>query len=333
MVVKMRSSDVCVPISKINVAVPQLFRTRVTMTCDFTAGYRPPQRIAQGPPINGSTRSVAHVTAADLMADIASADLHTDAEVWGIEDEAVVDEALSHLTIERVTDVNGVRFQIRYAGADQPPIIILQGDRSSAAETLEEFRDAHAGGASRVRTVLENTVANVRLSRKAMHQEDMGVVLASRITETFAFAGNGLIYDQNDEWWEAEDRVPLVILRRSGNAEQSAQPEPRAARLHMVTWFERDLQQLRSRVILQVFRTASSTDNQRLKFRRLMPKISVSNTAKVLVPVDLEPPWKKVRENPTTRRASNKVCLQMTLDQYLKLLDWTGRQLRRKKAG
>jgi len=29
------------------------------------------------------------------------------------------------------------------------------------------------------------------------------------------------------------------------------------------------------------------------------------------------------QEKVTTRRASNKGCLSMTLDQYLKLLDWT----------
>ena len=52
-----------------------------------------------------------------------------------------------------------------------------------------------------------------------------------------------------------------------------------------------------------------------------------------LAPVDLDPPRKKVREKQSTRRATNKGCLQMTLDQYLKLLDWTGRQLRRDKAG
>ena len=43
-----------------------------------------------------------------------------------------------------------------------------------------------------------------------------------------------------------------------------------------------------------------------------------------LAPIALEPPRKKVREKSMTRRASNKGCLSMILDEYLKLLDWTG---------
>jgi REP element-mobilizing transposase RayT len=50
-----------------------------------------------------------------------------------------------------------------------------------------------------------------------------------------------------------------------------------------------------------------------------------------LAPVELEP--KHGREKQTTRRASNKGCLFMSLEQYLQLLDWTGRQLRRDKRG
>ena len=41
-IVKLRSSDVYLRILEINVAALQLFGTKVTMTCGFTAGYRPP---------------------------------------------------------------------------------------------------------------------------------------------------------------------------------------------------------------------------------------------------------------------------------------------------
>ena len=52
-----------------------------------------------------------------------------------------------------------------------------------------------------------------------------------------------------------------------------------------------------------------------------------------LAPVELEPKRKKVREKRSTRRASNKGCVFMSLAQYLQLLDWTGRQLKPGKRG
>ena len=52
-----------------------------------------------------------------------------------------------------------------------------------------------------------------------------------------------------------------------------------------------------------------------------------------LAPIALQPPRKRVRDKQTGRRADNKGCLPMTLDDYLRLLDWTGRQFRRLQPG
>ena len=62
-------------------------------------------------------------------------------------------------------------------------------------------------------------------------------------------------------------------------------------------------------------------------------RIEHGRNAGWLAPVELEPKRKKVREKRSTRRASNKGCVFMSLAEYLQLLDWTGRQLKPGKCG
>ncbi len=50
-------------------------------------------------------------------------------------------------------------------------------------------------------------------------------------------------------------------------------------------------------------------------------RIEDGENAGWLAPVPLEPPRKKLREKTSSRRASNKGCLAMSLEQYLRLLD------------
>jgi hypothetical protein len=52
-----------------------------------------------------------------------------------------------------------------------------------------------------------------------------------------------------------------------------------------------------------------------------------------LAPMQLEPKRKKVRERATSRRASNRGCIFLSLPEYLELLEWTGRQLHPGKRG
>jgi len=62
-------------------------------------------------------------------------------------------------------------------------------------------------------------------------------------------------------------------------------------------------------------------------------RIEHGKNAGWLAPVELEPKRKKARERGSSRRASNKGCVFMSLAEYLELLDWTGRQVHPGKRG
>jgi len=52
-----------------------------------------------------------------------------------------------------------------------------------------------------------------------------------------------------------------------------------------------------------------------------------------LSPIALEPSGQQLSHTSSTRRLTNRGCLFMSLDQYLQLVDWSGRQLRLDKPG
>ena len=62
-------------------------------------------------------------------------------------------------------------------------------------------------------------------------------------------------------------------------------------------------------------------------------RIEHGDRAGWIQPMALESKRKRVREKQTGRRPSNKGCLSIDVGDYIALLDWTGRQIRRKTRG
>ena len=85
------------------------------------------------------TRSMRNVTAADLTAALDAVDFDTVAEGFGIEDEALIERAVSRLEVEPVADSARVRFRIRYRpGKLRPLLVHLWTDSERVRKELAE---------------------------------------------------------------------------------------------------------------------------------------------------------------------------------------------------
>jgi hypothetical protein len=154
------------------------------------------------------TRPVAPLGAADLLAFLRVADLHTAAEGFGIDDESIVDAAVARLrVIETSSDgvaSNAPRFRVQYTDSEAADVLVhfwsdSAGVRTECDEASEELDDAAVTSVA-VRSQLARTVEVVGIELPWAAGE-MGFVLAVQSADYFARAGEGILRDQDDEWW------------------------------------------------------------------------------------------------------------------------------------
>jgi hypothetical protein len=166
-------------------------------------------------------RSVSHVTAADLTAALGAVDFYTVAEEFGIEDEAVVERALSQLRVEPLAEGPEIPFAVRYRPSELRPLFVhlwtdAERVRRELAEAEEEYLAGRSGRAVRqVRTALAAVVQVAAVELGLGQFEDMGLIIAGQIAEYLAGEGAGLIREVADEWWAIRRGAPRLLLGRA----------------------------------------------------------------------------------------------------------------------
>jgi hypothetical protein len=162
-------------------------------------------------------RSVAHLTAADLLAAIHDLDdIHSIAEGYDIDDDDEIDEALSRLRIEPTDEVPGLKFRLRYRPGDGRPILIyLATDpeqvREESREALEGLPRPEKHGPKGPHVHLGRVAEIVALELGWDQLDDMGIVFAAQIAQYFAVVGEGLLEDQDGAWWAVQEGVPVHL--------------------------------------------------------------------------------------------------------------------------
>jgi len=163
------------------------------------------------------SRGVNDVTSDDLLAGIGEADFYTIAEGFGIDDESIVDEAMSSLSFAPLTAPDGARYEVSVAPSGSRPLVIYYWTAPDRVRTeLDEARDSLSGiQSANAQRVLDhlNRVTEIAAIELGWSQLDgMGIVIAGQIAECFAGLADGLIVDQNGDWWAVEDRVPVLLI-------------------------------------------------------------------------------------------------------------------------
>jgi hypothetical protein len=141
-------------------------------------------------------------------------------ETFGIEDEAVVDRAVSALRVEPATGRLGEWFEVRYRPAKGRPLVVYRWDdpervQVELADARDEYLAGRSGrGVAAVRKSLSGVVEVAAVELGLVHLEDMGLVIAGQVAEYLADVGGGVIRDTDDAWWAVRRGVPKQLLGR-----------------------------------------------------------------------------------------------------------------------
>ena len=164
------------------------------------------------------TRTVSHVTAADLLTALTAVDFATVAEGFGIECEAEVEQAVSRLRVEASEGEAGIRFRVYHRPPRYRPLIVHHWTeagriRQEREEPEENYLAGRSGrGVSLVRRTLSRTLEVAAVELSLARRADMGLVIAGQLAEYLAGVGKGPIRDPGDEWWLVRGGVPRLLV-------------------------------------------------------------------------------------------------------------------------
>jgi uncharacterized protein YbaR (Trm112 family) len=167
------------------------------------------------------TRSVSHVTAEAITAALQAVDFYTVAEGFGIEDEAVVKQAMSQLRVEPLTDHAERPFAVRYRAPELRPLFLhlwIDPERvkQELAEVEQHYLVGKSGrGVSQVRAALSSVIEVAAVELGLRQLEDMGLVIGGQVAEYLAAVAGGLIRDTANEWWRIRRGVPQLLVARA----------------------------------------------------------------------------------------------------------------------
>jgi hypothetical protein len=170
-----------------------------------------------------SPKSLQHVTPPDLAEYLQGpkVDWFILAETFGIDDEEVVERAVTGLKVVPAPGALGEWFEVRYRPAKARPLVVyLWSDparvQEELAEATENYLNGRRGrGVNQVRTALGEVTEVAAIELGSGHLGDMGLVIAGQVAEYLAGAGGGVIRDTGDEWWAVRRGVPKCLLGSS----------------------------------------------------------------------------------------------------------------------